>query len=329
MDPAAPTCVLVTGGAGYIGSHAALELLRSGHRVIIVDTLERGSRETVKRLEGHGNLTFIQGNCGDRDLLDTILPDVDCIMHFAAYAIVGESVEFPDRYKRNNVEVTRSLLDAAIAAGVGKFILSSTCAIYGSPTADQMPVNEDCPFDPQSPYGQSKIDGEAMLSEATEGHSLASGALRFFNVIGADDSGILPEPAPKGRLISTCMQAARGQLKTFTINGTDYETKDGTAIRDFVHVMDIVNAHILLMKKLSPGTMQIYNVGCGHGTSVREILEAVEKVTGKTVNTVEGERRPGDIPAIWADSSAIRQALDWHPQYEDIEAMVRTSWLAG
>ncbi|MEE2907466.1 MAG: UDP-glucose 4-epimerase GalE [Planctomycetota bacterium] len=323
MHPSPPTCVLVTGGAGYVGSHAALELLREGLHVIIVDTLERGSQDTIDRLKGQGNLTFVQGDCGSRAVLEPLLGEVDSIMHFAAYARIAESIEFPDRYHHNNVEVTRSLLEAAVEADVHRFILSSTCAVYGCPSQIALPVNEDCPLDPQSPYGVSKIEAENLVSQVG---TLATGTLRFFNVIGVDASGILTEPVLKARLLSACLQTARGLQDQFTIYGTNYDTADGTAVRDFVHVTDIARAHVALMNNMKPGTHQTYNVGCGHGTSVMEVLRAVEKISGQTLSTIKAKRRPGDIPAIWADTTRIQESLDWCPQYKDIEAMVATSW---
>lgn len=309
-----------------MGSHAALELLRGGHRVIIVDTLERGPRETIDRLDHEGDLTFVQGDCGDASLVGPLLDDVDSVMHFAAYAWIEESMEFPDRYLQNNVEVTRSLLTAALEAGVQQFILSSTCAVYGSPPSERLPVTEDCPLDPQNPYGDSKVQAEALLPQAIEGSPLAAGVLRYFNVIGTDANGVLPEPVVEARLLSACLQVARGQRDHFTINGTDYDTNDGTAVRDFVHVTDIALAHLALMGNLQSGTLRTYNVGCGHGTSVREVIRAVEKVSGQTLPTTEGPRRPGDIAAIWADTARIQKELHWSPEYEDIAAMIATSW---
>ncbi|MCH2132707.1 MAG: UDP-glucose 4-epimerase GalE [Phycisphaerales bacterium] len=323
-----PQCVLVTGGAGYVGSHAALELLRAGHQVIIVDTLERSSGEAIERLRRIGDIEFIQGDCGDPEIVAQPLSRADTVMHFAAYARVEESIECPERYQHNNVEVTRSLLKSAIKAGVSRFIFSSTCAVYGSPGPEHLPVTENAPMDPQNPYGDTKVQAEAVLAAASAPHPFATGVLRYFNVIGADADGALAEPVVEARLLCACLQAARGERDHFTINGTDYDTPDGTAVRDFVHVTDIAGAHGSLMTALEDGQHLVCNVGCGHGTSVRDIVQAVEAVCGHPISVVEGPRRPGDIPATWADTTRIRETLNWSPRYDDIAAMVSTSWNA-
>ena len=321
--------VMVTGGAGYVGSHAALELMRAGHQVIVVDTLERSSGSVIDDLRSQGPVDFVHGDCGDVDLLSSALEDVDAVMHFAAYAKIDESVEFPELYERNNVEVTRRLLASAIDHGVSSFMLSSTCAVYGTPTDSTRPVTEQSPLSATNPYGQSKISAENILREAGDDGRIATGVLRYFNVLGSDERGVLKEPIDEPRLVSACIQSALGNRETFTVYGTDYETPDGTAIRDFVHVTDIAGAHLAFMESIRRGPMRIYNVGCGHGISVRSIIRAVENSAGHEIPVVEGSPRKGDISAIWADNSLIRSELGWEPRYRDINHMVATSWRAA
>ena len=318
--------VLVTGGAGYVGSHAALELMRAGHHVTIVDTLERGSQEVIDRLRPHGSMEFVHGNCGDSTLLSSQLANVDAIMHFAAYARIDESISHPERYEENNVEVTRSLLNSAIKHGVSSFMLSSTCAVYGNPTASDLPITESSPLGADNPYGQSKIRAEDLLREAADEGGLATGILRYFNVVGSDEQGVLREPEEEDRLLSVCIQSALENSGPVTIHGTDYDTDDGTAVRDYVHVSDIASAHLALMDVMRPGSMLIYNVGCGRGISVRSIIKAVEAVSDRQIEVMEGSRREGDIAAIWADNSKIRSELNWEPRYRDILRMIATSW---
>tara|TARA_Y100000589_G_scaffold316259_1_gene340812 strand:- start:845 stop:1918 length:1074 start_codon:yes stop_codon:yes gene_type:complete len=321
--------VLVTGGAGYVGSHAALELMRAGHRVTIIDTLERGSAAVIERLQAQGPIEFIQGDCGDHSILSPVLEDMDAIMHFAAYAKIDESVKFPDMYEKNNVDVTRILLDCAVEHDVASFMLSSTCAVYGTPSDTKRPVTENSPLAAANPYGQSKISAENLLRSAAEEGRIATGVLRYFNVLGSDEQGVLKEPIEDPRLVSACIQSALGNRETLTVYGTEYDTPDGTAIRDFVHVTDIAGAHLAFMEAIEKGPMRIYNVGCGHGISVRSIIKAVEKAAGHGIPVIEGDPRKGDISAIWADNSLIRSELGWEPRYQDINRMVATSWQAA
>lgn len=321
--------VLVTGGAGYVGSHAALELMRAGHQVSIIDTLERGSSAVIERLRSQGPLEFIQGDCGDPAILPPVLEGVDAIMHFAAYAKIDESVKFPDLYEKNNVEVTRTLLNCAIEQGVPSFMLSSTCAVYGTPSDTKRPVTESSPLAAANPYGQSKIRAENILRSAAEEGHIATGVLRYFNVLGSDEQGVLKEPIEEPRLVSACIQSAIGNREKLTLYGTEYDTPDGTAIRDFVHVTDIAGAHLCFMDAIKTGPMRIYNVGCGHGISVRSIIQAVEEAAGHEIPVIEGNPRKGDISAIWADNSLIRSELGWEPRYQDIGRMVATSWQAA
>ena len=327
MENQSPRDVLVTGGAGYIGSHAALELLRAGHRVRVLDSLERGSIDTIHRLEAVADLEFIQGDCGDERILESALAGIDTIMHFAAFTRVDESMEFPELYRQRNVEVTRTLAEAAAETGVNQFIFSSTCAVYGTPVPENLPVSEAAPLQPENPYGETKAEAESLLNRICRDHdSLALGILRYFNVVGVDAEGALEEPVVAARLTSACLQTALGHQKEFTIHGTDYPTPDGTAVRDFVHVTDIARAHLALMDSLQSGSRAIYNVGCGHGTSVLEIVKGVEQVCGHSIPVVNGPRRAGDIPATWADSSRLQSELAWVPRYTSITDMLATSW---
>ncbi|MDG2094047.1 MAG: UDP-glucose 4-epimerase GalE [Phycisphaerales bacterium] len=321
--------VIVTGGAGYVGSHAALELMRAGHQVTVIDTLERGSAAVIDRLRSQGTIEFIHGDCGDPSILPSALEGMDSVMHFAAYAKIDESVKFPELYEKNNVEVTHQLLESAIDQGVASFILSSTCAVYGSPSDTTRPVTEESPLSAANPYGQSKIRAENILRTAAEEGRIATGVLRYFNVLGSDEQGVLKEPIEEPRLVSACIQSALGNRETLTVYGTDYDTPDGTAIRDFVHVTDIAGAHLAFMDSIRRGPMRIYNVGCGHGISVRSIIRAVEKAAGHEIPVIEGDPRKGDISAIWADNSRIRSELGWEPRYQDINRMVATSWQAA
>lgn len=321
--------VLVTGGAGYVGSHAALELIRAGHQVTVIDTLERGSRAVIESLRSQGPVEFIEGDCGDTSLLPSVLEGIDAIMHFAAYAKIDESVKYPELYEKKNVDVTRNLLQSAIEHEVPSLMLSSTCAVYGSPVDTGLPVTEESPLAAGNPYGQSKIRAENILREAAEDGRIATGVLRYFNVLGSDERGVLKEPIAEPRLVSACIQSALGNREMLTIFGTDYDTPDGTAIRDFVHVTDIAGAHLAFMDAIRKGPMRTYNVGCGHGISVRSIIRAVEKSAGHEIPVIEGRPRKGDISAIWADNSRIRSELGWEPRYQDIDHMVATSWQAA
>ncbi|MBG80910.1 MAG: UDP-glucose 4-epimerase GalE [Phycisphaerae bacterium] len=327
MENHSPRDVLVTGGAGYIGSHAALELLRTGHRVRIIDTLERGSIDTIRRLQAIGEVDFIQGDCGDELLLQEVLRGIDTIMHFAAFTRVDESMACPELYQQQNVEVTKSLAESAAAHGIGQFIFSSTCAVYGTPDEDHLPVSEAAPLNPENTYGDTKARAESILRRISQNHdSLNLGILRYFNVVGVDAKGVLQEPVVAARLTSACLQTALGNQSEFTLHGTDYDTSDGTAVRDFVHVSDIARAHLALMDSLQPAIVSVYNVGCGHGTSVLQIVRAIEQICGHSIPVIEGPRRPGDIPAIWADSSRIQSELGWSPHYTSIMDMLATSW---
>lgn len=338
--------VLVTGGAGYIGSHAVQRLLRDGHRVVVVDNLFRGHREAIDLLDqgSDGRLTFVPGDIGDRDLVLRLLVEhkVKTVLHFAALAYVGESVTQPLRYYRNNTAAALALLEACEASwaetggaprgGVERFVFSSTCASYGEPASGFIPIPETCPQSPINPYGWSKLHTERMLmdyaSEATrQGRPFAVARLRYFNVAGCDRSGLLGEHhEPETHLIPVCLQVVLGQRDALTIFGTDYPTPDGTCIRDYVHVEDLVDAHVAVMNALKPGDQRAYNLGIGRGYSVKQIVDSVKRVTGKEFPVKTGPRRPGDPPELYADSRKIKDEIGWSARITDLDEIVASAW---
>jgi UDP-glucose 4-epimerase len=340
--------VLVTGGAGYIGSHACQRLLRDGHRVVALDNLSRGHAAAIERLRGEakaGQLEFVQADIGERQRVSEALREfqVDTVMHFAALAYVGESVHQPLRYYRNNAANALALLEACASAGVQRFVFSSTCATYGEPSAEYIPIPETCPQLPINPYGRSKLHVEHMLfdyaaagatgAQAPSGDQRATrgpfsfAALRYFNVAGCDRSGVLGEHhEPETHLIPVILQAALGQREEVTIFGTDYATPDGTCIRDYVHVEDLIDAHVQVMQALKPGDARTYNLGIGRGYSVREIIEAARKVTGREFKVSEGPRRAGDPPALYANPSKIQRELGWRAGITDLNQIIESAW---
>lgn len=319
------TTVLITGGAGYIGSHAVLALQRSGYEVIVLDNLVYGHRdlvETVLKTE------LIIGDTNDRALLDQLFSSrkIDAVMHFSAYAYVGESVTNPDKYYRNNVIGTLTLLEAMKEASINKFVFSSTCATYGIP--QQVPIPEDHPQNPINPYGATKVMVERILSDFSVAYDLQSVWFRYFNAAGADPEGLLGEDHdPETHLIPLTLLAALGKRDSISIFGTDYPTPDGTCVRDYIHVTDLASAHILgLEYLLKGGKTTVFNLGNGSGFSVKEVIEATRKVTGKEIKAVECDRRPGDPPSLVGSSEKARQILGWNPQYADIETIITHAW---
>jgi UDP-glucose 4-epimerase len=312
--------VMVTGGAGYIGSHAVYELLEAGHSVVALDDLSTGVRDNLPE-----DLPFHEGDVGDRALLDELLDDVDAVVHFAGSTVVPESVQHPLDYYHNNTCKTRSLLAACRDAGVDDFLFSSTAAVYGTP--DQTFVDEQTPVDPISPYGRSKLMIEWMLEDLARASSLRYAALRYFNVAGADPRGRTGQSTPGAtHLIKVTCQAALGIRENLSIFGTDYETRDGTGVRDYIHVTDLAHAHVLALEHLAEHRSSLtLNLGYGHGYSVREVVEAVRRVGGVDFPVEEADRRPGDIPALVADASRARQLLDWTPEHDDLDAIVATA----
>lgn len=337
--------VLVTGGAGYIGSHAVQRLLKDGRTVVAIDNLFRGHVEAIDQLKtiAGGRLTFIPGDVGDRDLVFRALVDhkIDTVMHFAALAYVGESVTQPLRYYRANSAATLGLLEAiqavwdqksAATPGVKRFIFSSTCASYGEPSKDLVPIPETCPQNPVNPYGASKLHCERIIGDFAdqarrEKRPFAWAAPRYFNVAGSDRTGLIGEHhEPETHLIPVCLQAALGQRDALSIHGTDYPTPDGTCIRDYVHVEDLIDAHLTILNALKDGEHRVYNLGIGKGYSVRQIIDSVKRVTGVNFPVKEGPRRPGDPPELYADPRKIQRELNWKASYTDLDAIVQTAW---
>ena len=313
--------ILVVGGAGYIGSHMVKALLEGGHEVVVLDNLSTGFRELLT------GGTFVQGSLGDSGLLDGLFQShpVDAVMHFAAFSLVGESVQNPLKYYRNNIAETVSLIEAMVRHGVRRFIFSSTAAVYGEPV--KSPLSEDHPRQPTNPYGASKLCVERILEDCDRAHGLKSISLRYFNAAGADPSGTIGEMHnPETHLIPLVLKSALSQ-DTVKIFGTDYPTPDGTCIRDYVHVTDLARAHLLALKALLDGSgSDAYNLGNSIGYSVRQAIELARKVTGRTIKTVEEPRRPGDPATLVADSRKIKGALNWKPEYEDLEKIIATAW---
>ncbi len=315
--------VLVVGGAGYIGSHCVRQLIAAGHRPVVLDTMVFGHPEAVAK-----DIPFYTSNLGDEAAVGAILEKekIDVVMHFAAYAYVGESVTDPLKYYFNNVCATLQLLRVMLAKGVNKFVFSSTCATYGIPQS--MPIVETLPQAPINPYGQTKLDIENALKALAHAHGLSFAAFRYFNAAGAAEDGTIGEDHnPETHLIPLVIDAATGRRPNVQVFGTDYPTPDGTCLRDYVHVDDLSRAHIAVFDKLQkPGAALFYNLGTGTPTSVLEVIRAVEKVTGKKVPYVTGPRRAGDPPALYADSSKAIKELGWQIKFKSIEPIVETAW---
>lgn len=315
--------VLVIGGAGYIGSHCVRQLLAAGHAPVVLDNLVYGHRQAVA-----AEVPFYVGDLGDAAMVVQLLKDeaIELVMHFAAYAFVGESVQQPLKYYDNNLAKPIRLLQAMRAAGVGKFVFSSTCATFGIP--ETMPMHEDLPQQPINPYGQTKLDFEHTLRACAKAYGLSFASLRYFNAAGAAEDGTIGEDhLPETHLIPLAIWAAQGKRGALTIFGDDYPTPDGTCLRDYIHVDDLSRAHIACFEQLAePGTGLFYNLGTGVPASVREVIEAVEAVSGLPVPHSVGDRREGDPPALYADSSKARRELGWEPRYKDVRSIVETAW---
>lgn len=325
--------VLVTGGAGYIGSHAVKRLLAEGERVVALDNLSVGHAQAIEALRpvAEDRLTFVRADIGDREAVRGAIEGhgVRSVMHFAALAQVGESVAEPLRYYRNNAASALTLIEEALHAGVERFIFSSTCATYGEPGPEFIPIPETCPQSPINPYGRSKLHVEHMLRDASAaaGGRFAFAALRYFNVAGSDPDGLIGEDHdPETHLIPVIIQAALGRREAITIFGEDYDTPDGTCVRDYVHVADLVDAHVAVMRALEPGDARAYNLGIGKGYSVREVIESVRRVTGVDFEVRSGQRRPGDPPTLFADPTKIRTELGWQARFQSLDEIVETAW---
>ena len=313
--------VLVVGGAGYIGSHMVRILANSGHRPVVLDNLCDGHRDAV---QGH---KLIEGELADAQLIDEILNNeqIDAVMHFAAFAKVGESVTDPGKYYVNNVVATIGLLEAMRRHDVHKFVFSSTCATYGEP--ENIPIRESEPQNPVNPYGFTKLVIERALEDYAQAYGFAYAALRYFNAAGASPDGDIGEDHdPETHLIPIVLQVALGQRDHVTIFGDDYETPDGTCIRDYIHVDDLGDAHLKALEKLEPGQGIRLNLGTGNGYSVREVIDACRAVSGKPIPEVMGKRRAGDPPELVADSTAAKNMLGWVPRYQKVEEVVQTAW---
>lgn len=313
--------ILVTGGAGYIGSHTVRLLLARGHEVTVFDNLSAGHRQAVPTDR------LVVGDLRDVDHLDQVLlvNRIEAVIHFAAHCYVGESVTNPAKYYTNNLLHALNLLDRTRRLGIGRFVFSSTCATYGVPT--RVPITEDEKQLPINPYGNTKLAVERALADYAAAYPFGFCALRYFNAAGASPDGTIGEDHdPETHLIPLAFQAAMGKRPHVEVFGTDYPTRDGTCIRDYVHVDDLAEAHILALEKIQPGSKLAYNVGIGRGYSVREVIRTAEEVSERKVPVKEGPRRPGDPPELIASADRIRRELGWSPRYADLRAILETAW---
>ncbi|MFH1727648.1 MAG: UDP-glucose 4-epimerase GalE [Pseudomonadota bacterium] len=314
--------VLVTGGAGYIGSHACKELAKQGYKVVVFDNLVYGHEAFVKWSE------FEKGDLLDSERINNVIKKhkPDAVMHFAAYAYVGESVTDPAKYYENNVVGTFNLLNACKNNNIKYFVFSSTCATYGMPNT--IPIPEDHTQNPINPYGQTKLTVEKMLADFDVAYGLKSAALRYFNAAGADpESEIGEDHNPETHLIPLVLDAASGKRASITIFGDDYNTEDGTCIRDYIHVTDLADAHVKALEYIKKENKSChFNLGNGLGYSVKEVIEAAKKVTGKEINIVQGARRPGDPDILVGSSEKAKSLLSWKPQYFEIETILEHAW---
>ena len=311
--------VLVTGGAGYIGSVVVEQLLARGHVPIVLDDLSTGHRAAIAP-----GVAFVQGNVGDRRVLEDVFhgQGVDALMHFAAFALVAESVANPAKYHANNVAAGRVLLDATVAAGVRRVIFSSSCTIYGHRGAE--PIGEDTPAAPVNPYGETKVEFERMLGVAARTHGVASISLRYFNAAGASER-YGEDHDPETHLIPNVLRVAQGRAPALEVYGTDYATPDGTAVRDYVHVLDLADAHIRALDAALDGAGAV-NLGTGAGSSVLAVAEAARHVTGRAVATLARPRRPGDPPFLVAARGRAERLLGWRPRHSSLEEIIASAW---
>ncbi|AFY59949.1 UDP-glucose 4-epimerase GalE [Synechococcus sp. PCC 6312] len=317
--------ILVSGGAGYIGSHTVNFLIKNKYTVIILDNLVYGHQNLVDQVL---KTKLIIGDCNDRTFLDQIFANysIDAVIHFAAYAYVGESVTDPAKYYRNNVAGTLTLLEAMVKAEVKRLVFSSTCATYGVPQL--LPIPETHPQAPINPYGKSKLMVEQMLADFDQAYGLKSIIFRYFNAAGADPSGELGEDHnPETHLIPLVLQTALGKRTAISVFGTDYDTPDGTCIRDYIHVNDLAEAHVLgLEYLLEHNESQVFNLGNGNGFSVKEVIETAEKVTGKSIKAIHCDRREGDPPMLVGSAEKARKLLGWNPKYPGLEDIIAHAW---
>lgn len=315
--------ILVLGGAGYIGSHTALELVKSGRDVVIADSLVTGYKKAIPE-----KARFYQGDIRDFEFLDNLFQQekIDAVIHFAAYSLVGESVANPLKYYGNNLYGTKILLEAMVKNNIDKIVFSSTAATYGEP--ENIPVLESDRTYPTNPYGETKLAVEKMFKWVAEAHGLRYVSLRYFNACGADENGIIGEAHnPESHLIPIILQVPNGKRETISIYGTDYDTPDGTCIRDYIHVTDLAQAHILAVKYLyNGGKSDIFNLGNGVGYSVREVIETARKVTGRPIPVTEASRRAGDPARLVASSEKAKRILGWKPVHNCLEEIIASAW---
>ena len=315
--------VLVLGGAGYIGSHTVSELIDAGEEVVIADNLETGHIEAV-----HKDATFYQGDIRDRAFVDSVFEKekIDGVIHFAANSLVGESMTDPLKYYDNNLNGTKVLLQSMVAHGVDKIVFSSTAATYGEP--ESIPILETDRTEPTNPYGETKLSMEKMMKWTGVAHGLRYVALRYFNACGAHVGGHIGEAhSPESHLIPLILQVPNGQREAINIFGDDYDTKDGTCVRDYIHVTDLAQAHILAMKYLMDGKeSDVFNLGNGVGFTVKEVIEAARRVTGHPIPAVVAPRRGGDPAKLIASSAKAKEVLVWKPEHADLEEIIETAW---
>ena len=312
--------VLVTGGAGYIGSVVVAQLLRAGHKVTVYDNLSKGRRQAVD-----SRAQLVVGDIGDRAALDRLFAStkIDAVMNFAAHIEAGESMKVPEQFFRNNTANALTLLEAMLAHGVNKFVFSSTAALFGEP--ERTPIQEDDRLRPTNAYGESKLLVEQMLAWLNRIHGFRYASLRYFNAAGATET-LGETHDPETHLIPLILQVAAGTRQHISIFGTDYPTPDGTCIRDYIHVLDLADAHVRALEALDKQSKLIFNLGNGRGFSVREVIEAAREVTGHPIPAVESPRRPGDPAVLVASSEKIMRELGWKPKYADLKTIIRTAW---
>lgn len=316
--------ILVLGGAGYIGSHTVYELIDAGEEVVIIDSLETGHIEAV-----HPKAKFYQGDIRERAFVDSVLDaekDIDAVIHFAAYSLVGESMVNPLKYYDNNMCGTKVLLESLVAHNIDKIVFSSTAATYGEP--EKTPIVETDPTNPTNTYGETKLSMEKMFKWTGKAHGLRYVSLRYFNACGAHPSGEIGEAhSPETHLIPLILQVPNGQREAISVFGSDYPTKDGTCVRDYIHVIDLAQAHILAVKYLMEGNeSNIFNLGNGVGHTVKEVIEAAKKVTGLPIKVEMTDRRAGDPATLIASSDKAKEVLGWNPQHADIEEIIDSAW---
>lgn len=314
--------IFVTGGAGYIGSHTVKLLMEQGHRVMVYDNLSEGHADSLPQ----GIL--VRGDLADTATLTQALSSepFDAVVHFAAHCYVGESMVDPEKYYINNTVNSLNLLRAMRVAGVSRIVFSSTAATYGNPR-DNSPIAEDHPQNPINTYGRTKLQFEEMMADYARAYDFGYVSLRYFNAAGAAPDGTIGEDHdPETHLIPIVLQAAMGQREKVSIFGADYDTPDGTCVRDYIHVYDLAQAHILALEKITPGSGAMYNLGNGHGYSVRQVIETAESVVGHSIAVEEAPRRPGDPPVLVASSDRISKELGWKPRFADLKDIIQTAW---